>query len=195
MIGPTRRGRSMDDRAACDASVPPPLQPRRGATAMRAGALCWLLLLAPAAMPNCVRGGPVAVARFVYLKHFDFPFHPARADGYVSSELLALLRKEAACPPQTRCALDWEPWTGAREGDVVGAPAFRRILESTYRAVVIMTYRHSADGDGPSPPLRETKVTLVRDGATDCWRIDDIEPATGGASLKKALFEFWGREI
>ena len=162
---------------------------------MRAGLASLLLLPALAARSDCVPAGPEAVARYVYLRHFDFALHPASADGYVSGELLALLRKEAACPPRASCALDWNPWTGAQDGDIVGAPAFRRISETTNRSIVVMTFRYSADGEEPYAPLRQTKVTLLRERPGDCWKIGDLEPATGGASLMKALAEYWGREL
>lgn len=159
---------------------------------MRTLVLVVLALVAPAAPGACVSQDPTVVARWLYEKAPGFSHNPASGGDHLAIALRKLIeRDQKLCPKGDVCAIDWDPWTDAQDGEIVGPVAFSVAERTTTTAVVRMQYRFL----NSSNPLDATdEVNTLRfelQKKTGCWGLIDLESRRGPSESLKRTFERW----
>lgn len=152
-------------------------------TWIQSAAIFLGLAVTPASAVECANKEPAEVAQSFFRSHYLFLSEKEPADS-LSTTLAKLVARELACREQGQvCAVDWDFWTSAQDGDVEGAAKSRLVLQRRDLAKVNLRYSFRPTPDSKATSLR-AGVLLVRE-SDGCWRIDDIH--RDGKSLKRLL--------
>jgi hypothetical protein len=129
---------------------------------------------------------PEKMANYIFTASPDFYTYKTEIPDIVSLKLGKLLGRDWKCQePGELCALDVYPWTQAQDGDVLDPVHFHtKNINGSY-AVVEMTYTFGWVETTSGREPRRNELLLVQEGASSCWRLDDI--ISGDWSLKEAL--------
>jgi len=140
----------------------------------------------------CESLDPVAAARSIYRDHEDF--YAAEMSNslrdVLSDRLAMLLSDESKCKDKTGriCAIDFDPWTSAQDGDVVDPMSFVLVSNGSIRATVRFSYHLSL---GPPGDPQSVLIGMVRGSTSSCWRLDDLQMPSNRGSLKAKLERFY----
>lgn len=145
-----------------------------------------LLALATVAAPAVACESAENTARAFFRDDYSFAFKdPTGLRTAIAPELRSLLAAEAQCKRGGEtCAIDWDPWTSAQDGDIEGSPKFSLLAQTHTNARVRVALRLRA-GEGPLLS-RNTTLVLTRSARMECWAVSDLEMGTRG-SLRKLL--------
>jgi hypothetical protein len=125
---------------------------------------------------------PVQVAQRLYVEHRNFYVEPAAAHALLSDHFYKLLSREYQCAQGVECAISWDPWTAAQDGDIAAPITFSPARSRHHQRRVKMCYRFVLE---PTRSWRQCAVIgLVRSGQT--WIVDDLI-SPGDISLRNAL--------
>ncbi len=138
---------------------------------------------------------PSVIAREFFRNDYAFAFRePRTVISRLSSQFYRLLEAESACRRRGgSCAIDWDPWTGAQDGSVIGEPTTVVVLDSQLLSKVQLSFVFDA-GPQIAHSTRQAVVVLRRSSPAACWKIDDLVTDQAGslkgliqASAKKKL--------
>ena len=124
---------------------------------------------------------PVAVAKRLFETGYSPSSEGARR-GLLAPGFERAVTAEVGClAKEGLCSLDYDPWLGAQDGEIVGKPEFAVISETEdFSTVVQMSYRFSV---GPRPAtLHAVEIVLSRD-AGQCWKVADLITPIGESLL------------
>ncbi|CAB3834291.1 hypothetical protein LMG3412_00910 [Achromobacter deleyi] len=153
---------------------------------LRAPFMKPLLLLALCALAGPVQAGcpaPEQWTRSFQQDHADFHWNTERHDPSLYTPAFdAALRGEWAYAKGEVGHLDYDPWLGAQDGDIGGAPVFEAESTSEDTAIVAMRYPFVLEAGGPKTP--QIVHLILKRQPSRCWQLDDfITPL--GESLRR----------
>lgn len=125
-----------------------------------------------------------------YYENYEYFFKEMPLDR-LSPEFSDLIKKELDCSKEQICAIDWDVWTGAQDGDIVGKPEFKiQNGNARYsRVTVILKLKNGVRNDGTEAvTYPRTTIVLKKPTKNSCWLVDD-HILTNGQSLKEILQE------
>src|SRR5438105_9221195 len=153
---------------------------------MRIRTLLWMVsfqvCLAPVmSFAACLGKDPVDAAKSLFRDHRNFANEtPARLKGLASSELHNALTYEYNCKNGQICAIDFDLWTSAQDGDIVGPISFDLVSDTDRHAVVAMRYKFTM----PSFKRPQTaKLIFERGTSQACWVLADLITPNGKSTL------------
>lgn len=138
---------------------------------------------------------PVDGAKWIYDTQRDLAFKvPAPVEdrwrGFLAPELRELLISAQGCQGSNKrsCKVDADPWTNARDEEVLPPITFEPASHGAFDATVRMVYRLGSPARIDEARAAETslKFTIDFDSTSDCWQLSDLVGA-GGVSLKDTL--------
>ncbi len=111
-----------------------------------------------------------------YRQDYSFSFKdPSNLYTPFTDNFKSLLVAEFKCKSKgDSCRIDWDPWTDAQDGDIVGQPIIKLISENETDASVRVFLKFKFD------PLKKPRsisaiVLLKRSNRESCWKVDDFE--------------------
>lgn len=137
--------------------------------------------LAEAVTP-CLGGTPLIAAETFYKEHRDFSLKdPVTFSGLVTSRFYQALVFEHNCKRGEVCAIDYDLWTAAQDGEIAGPIDFRLVSSTERRAVVGMHYTFALDN---SRRQQQTVLLHLEKRSTDaCWMIADLLDPKGQSAV------------
>ncbi|MGH8821718.1 MAG: hypothetical protein ACREWJ_10555, partial [Rhodoferax sp.] len=139
----------------------------------------------------CLGMTALKAAENFYRGHEDFAFaNPATLRGLMTERLDAALAYEYRCDAGDVCAIDFDPWTGAQDGDIRQPIRFALASGDDDHAVVTMRYDFALDRTRRL--WQSATVQLERGASGRCWRVADVM-SPDGVSVLHAGEEFRAR--
>jgi hypothetical protein len=136
----------------------------------------------------CLGSDPITAAKVFYKKHQDFYYaKPSKNQGFLSTRLQQALASEYRCKDGVICALDFDPWTDAQDGDIGDPKSFKLISNSHNKAEVLMSYQFVLDQSRIEP--KSLKIMLELQNQERCWVVSDLVSPSGHSVL--ATLETW----
>jgi hypothetical protein len=91
------------------------------------------------------------------------------------------LHAESECKKNgDSCAIDWDPWTGAQDGEIIGEPKFTVKYVRGKTAKIIVSYTFD-NGPLEKRTSRSATVILARSPPSSCWAVADVESMSLGS--------------
>ena len=143
----------------------------------------------------CVADGPLETAKWIYARQKDFSFQGAGSKDVrpiLSPRFRHLLEQNWKCERKAEglCAFDWDPWTDAQDGEILGPVRFETTASSATKATVKMAFRFGWEGTNDPKPIAATaKLKMLLDQKAGCWVLDDLI-GREGRSLKTHLAKY-----
>ncbi|MEO6972754.1 MAG: hypothetical protein ABI135_04935 [Rhodoferax sp.] len=139
----------------------------------------------------CLGTTPLKAAENFYKGHKDFAFaDPATMRGLLTPRFDAAVAYEHRCDAGDVCAIDFDPWTGAQDGDVRQPIRFALVSGGDDHAVVSLRYTFALDRTRRQS--RSATVKLERGASGRCWRVADVMSPDGISALH-TIEEFQAR--
>jgi hypothetical protein len=139
--------------------------------------------LSNCALANCESKDPSNLALELFRSHYLFLSEQAPASIF-SRELSGLVSRELICRDQGQvCAIDWDFWTGAQDGQVVSGAKAKMLSTTSSTAKIELQYAFKLDKTSKAQQLR-AELAFIRD-VNGCWEVDDI--IRKGVSLRQRL--------
>lgn len=158
--------------------------------ALRSLAIVILVVGCSACFADCLGNDPIVAARSLLEKHHDFYADPETSRSFVSPRFWSLLDKQAKCSVKSGgvCALDWDPWTGAQDGEMSAKKTFEVADGKPLSAVALIKFELVLNGY--SYGAKEVKLELIRKEERACWQVADLV-MPDGKSLSTVLSKFF----
>ncbi|WP_035054561.1 hypothetical protein [Andreprevotia chitinilytica] len=139
-------------------------------------ALALLIIAAcsSSAYATCFNDSPVALAKVLREKHREFYQEPsAEARQLIHPAFLKAIDREDRCiKANDICSLDAEPWDDAQDGEATPPFEYKVMQLTPTESTVQFNFRFTVDNKHYSH--RHTTLKFKRDGADNCWKVDDL---------------------
>jgi hypothetical protein len=143
---------------------------------------------------TCENSSPVDFAKNFLKKHKNFYFEETQGlKQQVNPLLYKTLKSHYQCAvKQGICHFDYDPWTGAQDGDLVESSvnfATKQVTPALSR--VTMTYQFSLQA-GQAGQSQNVQLIVHTAAAPVCWQLTDMITPKGD-SLQKLLLQKPGK--
>ena len=144
----------------------------------------------------CFGRTPLEAAEAFYREHKDFSLKdPKKLQGHVTMSFYEALAFEYKCKVGEICAVDFDLWTGAQDGDIQKPISFHLASTNDNRAVVTMRYTFALDRSRRK--AQSAKILVERETQNECWVVADVV-SPDGISTVRIIEEFrakYGRQL
>lgn len=148
------------------------------------------------AVEPCSGQTPVKAAEAFYKAHKDFAIEdPKRLHGQVTKRFYEALAFEHRCKVGEICAIDFDLWTGAQDGNIQKPITFQLASGNGNTALVNMRYTFALDR--LRSKSQAAKIQVERGATEKCWLIADVL-SPDGISAIRTIEEFrakYGRQL
>ncbi|MEO7128867.1 MAG: hypothetical protein ABI040_08420 [Rhodoferax sp.] len=139
----------------------------------------------------CLGKTALKAAENFYQGHKGFAFaDPATMHGLLTPRFDAALVYEHRCESGDVCAIDFDPWTGAQDGEIRQPIQFALVSGDDDHAVVRMRYTFALDRTRRRSQSATVKLDRMASGR--CWQVADLI-SPGGISVLHTIEEFRAR--
>lgn len=148
--------------------------------------LVFLLTNGVAFGAGCESSDPEAFSREFFHRHRAFYYTETTGlRRYVAPSLYGLLVRHYRCQSDGEsCHLDYDPWLGAQDGEMVEPVSFVAQSPSGGTISVRMRYGFESGGGSPTVP-REVVLQLEKSTSPLCWRLSDLITPLGDSLAKR----------
>lgn len=123
---------------------------------------------------NCLSASETA--KDFFNNNYNYAFAD-QLDSNLSPDLMHLIQKEVLCKKQGQsCAIDWDPWIGGQDGEIISQPYFKVNTVSDFSAnvTVVLKINNGLRPDGSEFVFKnKTIIILKRKSKNSCWEVYD----------------------
>jgi hypothetical protein len=144
--------------------------------------LCFLSPLTQAE-ETCIKQSPTQVAKAFYTAHAQFTQQdPSTFSTQLTKRFFDALTYEHQCASSEVCAIGFDVWSGAQDGEIKPPMRFNTASSRQNKAVVNVRYTFSLDA---THSRRQTaKIVLERTDTKACWVVADVFSPEGTSTLQ-----------
>jgi len=149
------------------------------------------VFLAKPANSECLGPSAIQAARSIFEDHRDFVFGSMVPD-FLTPPLAAALEANLSCRDLGEsCAIDWDPWTDAQDGEIGGPVAYAVNHLDSKTARISVTFSFPGDlRPGERAERRTVVLQFQRDVSRKCWLLADL--ISKGTDLRVVLSRNFG---
>lgn len=140
---------------------------------MKAGhlSLCVCAVAVSSGVYSCPSS--LETAQDFYQHDYGYAFKDVeRISAPISVQLRLLLKSEYECKKNHEsCAIDWDPWTAAQDGEIVEGPKYRKLREDGHNSYIEVRVRLHVSKE--TSVWRSTTVVMLKGNTDACWQIVD----------------------
>lgn len=143
---------------------------------------------------NCLSASETA--KDFFNNNYNYAFAD-QLNSNLSPDLMHLIQKEVLCKKQGQsCAIDWDPWIGGQDGEIISPPYFKVNTMSDFSAnvTVVLKINNGKNNEG-SDFIFKNKTTLIlkRKSKNSCWEVHD-HILKNNQSIRKILEDSYIKE-
>lgn len=144
--------------------------------------LAWCCAEPQAAEP-CLGATPHETAEAFYKKYRDFAFKdPQSFRATITKRFHEALAFEHRCASGDICAIDFDLWTGAQDGDIRKPIVFEMASGDAVSAAVTMRYTFALDRSRRKKQV--ARIHLERETPEKCWLVADVISPDGSSTVR-----------
>lgn len=123
---------------------------------------------------------PTNVAKALYESAYSFAYTNDGRDLLDSPFREAVAAEVDCLSKEGLCSLDYDPWLGAQDGTISGAPRYTIVSEVPDRFVVVQFSYRFVIADQHAPHAAQIVMHRQADG---CWKVSDFITPIGDSLL------------